>query len=82
MLHFDSIHPIVTRGSRVSRPPPHHTLPDFLNLNGISLFIEENFSWIENMATIWVFATTFDILFWRFTVFQKWKYMQLLLYLY
>ena len=28
------IHPIVTRGSRVSRAPPHHTLPAFLNLNG------------------------------------------------
>ena len=26
-------HPIVTRGSRVSRAPPHHTLPTFKNLN-------------------------------------------------
>ena len=29
-------HPIVTRGSRVSRTPPHHTLPAFLNLYGSS----------------------------------------------
>ena len=34
MLHSDSTHPIVTRGSRVSRAPPHHTLPALLNLNG------------------------------------------------
>ena len=34
MLHFDSIHPIVLRGSRVSRAPPHQTLPAFLNLKG------------------------------------------------
>ena len=26
-------HPIVTRGSRISRAPPHHTLPAFLNLH-------------------------------------------------
>ena len=36
MLHFYSSHPIVTRGSRVSRAPLHHTLPAFLNLNGRS----------------------------------------------
>ena len=29
-----NIQPIVTRGSRVSRAPPHHTLPAFLNLHG------------------------------------------------
>ena len=34
MLNFDSSHPIVTRGSRVSRAPPHHILPAFLNFNG------------------------------------------------
>ena len=34
MLHFVSSHSIVTRGSRVSRAPPHHTLPAFQNLNG------------------------------------------------
>ena len=28
-------HPIVTRGSRVSRAPPHHILLAFLNLHGI-----------------------------------------------
>ena len=39
MLHFDSSHPIVTRGSRVSRAPPHHTLPTFLNLNGIISYL-------------------------------------------
>ena len=27
-------HPIVTRGSRVSRAPPHHTLSAFLNVYG------------------------------------------------
>ena len=32
MLHFDSNQPIVTR---VSRAPPHRTLPAFLNLNSI-----------------------------------------------
>ena len=34
LLHFDSSQPIVTRGSRVSRAPPHHALPAFLILNG------------------------------------------------
>ena len=34
MLHFDSSHPIVTRGSRASRAPPPYTLPAFLNMNG------------------------------------------------
>ena len=34
MLHFDSIHPIVTRGSRFPRAPPHHIIPAFLNLYG------------------------------------------------
>ena len=29
-----NIHPIVTRGSRVSRAPPHHSIPAFLNLHG------------------------------------------------
>ena len=33
MIHFDNSYLIVTRGSRVSRVPPHHTLPAFLNLN-------------------------------------------------
>ena len=34
---------IVTRGSRVSRAPPHHTLPAFLNLHGsIKFFIDTN----------------------------------------
>ena len=35
MLHFDSSHSIVTRGFRVSRAPSHHTLPAFLNPNGM-----------------------------------------------
>ena len=34
MFHFDNSHPIMTRSSRVSRAPPHHTLPAFLNING------------------------------------------------
>ena len=34
MLHCNSSHSIVTRGSRVSRALPHHILPAFLNLNG------------------------------------------------
>ena len=29
-----NIHPKVTRGSRVSRAPAHHSLPAFLNLHG------------------------------------------------
>ena len=45
MLHFDSSQPIVTRGPRdlyspVSRAPPHHTLPAFLNLNSSLKVIE------------------------------------------
>ena len=32
MFHFDSSHPIVTRGSRVSRALPHHTPLLFLIL--------------------------------------------------
>ena len=39
MLHFDSSHLIVTRGSRVSRAPPHHTLSAFINLNGKSTYL-------------------------------------------
>ena len=35
MHHFDSSHPIVTRGSRVSGVPPQHALPAFLNLSGM-----------------------------------------------
>ena len=37
MLHIGSSHLKfnVTRGSRVSRAPSHHTLPAFRNLNGI-----------------------------------------------
>ena len=34
MLHFDSSHPIVTRGSSVSRTSPYFALPAFLNLKG------------------------------------------------
>ena len=34
LLPFGSSHPIVTRGSRVSHAPPHHTVPAFLNLHG------------------------------------------------
>ena len=46
MLHFDSSHPIVKRGSRVSRAPPHHTLPAFLNLNGmIQVFLTTKLLW-------------------------------------
>ena len=33
-------HPIVTRGSHVSRVPPHHTLPAVINLHGRSLSTE------------------------------------------
>ena len=43
MLHFDSSQPILTRGSRVSRAPPHHTLPAFLDING-SISIDENYN--------------------------------------
>ena len=35
MLHFDSSHPIMTRGSRVSSAPPHHTLPASQNFHGM-----------------------------------------------
>ena len=31
---FGNSHPIVTSGSRVSRAPPHHFSPTFLNLHG------------------------------------------------
>ena len=31
-------HPIVTRGSRVSRALSHHTLPAFVNLNGSYMY--------------------------------------------
>ena len=31
-----SSRPIMTRGSRVYRTPPHHTLPAFINLHGRS----------------------------------------------
>ena len=34
MLHFDSSHPIVTRGSRVTRALPHQILPALLNFYG------------------------------------------------
>ena len=39
MLHFDSSHHTVKRGSRVSRAPPHHTFPAFLNPNGTWFYI-------------------------------------------
>ena len=34
MFSFGNSRPIVTRGFRVSRAPPHHTSPAFLNLQG------------------------------------------------
>ena len=34
-------HPFVTRGSHVSRAPPHHTLPAFVNLHGSYLDDED-----------------------------------------
>ena len=37
MLHFDNSHSIVKRGFHVSRAPPHHTLPAFLDPNGTLL---------------------------------------------
>ena len=43
MLHFDSTDPIVTRGSRVSRAPPRHTIPAFLNLNGSEIILAHYF---------------------------------------
>ena len=36
-------HSITTRGSRVSRAPPFHTLPVFLNLHGIKTRGQEKF---------------------------------------
>ena len=36
MFHFHSSHSIMTRGSRFSRAPPHHTFPAFLNPDGRS----------------------------------------------
>ena len=38
ILRFDNSQSIVTRGSRVSRAPPHHTLPAFFNLNGKKIY--------------------------------------------
>ena len=35
MVHFGNSYPIVTRGSRVSRVPPHHAFPAFLDPNDI-----------------------------------------------
>ena len=32
-------HSIVTPGARVSRAPPHYTLPAFLNLHGTNLYL-------------------------------------------
>ena len=40
MFHFESSLPIVTRGSRFSRAPLHHTLPAFINLNGTHLVLK------------------------------------------
>ena len=34
MFFFGSSHSIVTRGTRISRAPPHNTIPAFLNVNG------------------------------------------------
>ena len=51
MLHFDSSQPILTRGSRVSRAPPHHTLPAFLNING-SISIDENYKKRKFLMTL------------------------------
>ena len=39
MSRTGNSHPIVTRGSRVSRAPPHRTLPTFLNLHDIKTFL-------------------------------------------
>ena len=47
MLHFDSSHSIVTRGSRA---PPHLTLPAFLNLNGTFYFFYLFLNLLESCA--------------------------------
>ena len=44
MLHFDSSHSIVTHGSRA---PAHHTLPAFLNLNGMKRQARTNVTHLE-----------------------------------
>ena len=36
-------HPIVTRGARVSRAPPHLIFPAFLNIHGIKPFYSNKF---------------------------------------
>ena len=40
MFSFDISQPIVTRGSRVSRAPPHNTLRAFLNLHGMRIMLK------------------------------------------
>ena len=39
MLHFDSSPLFVTHRSRVSRAPPHHTLPAFITLELLTWWI-------------------------------------------
>ena len=50
MLYFDNRHLIGTRDSRVSRAPPHHTLPAFLNLNGS--FFEPYDGWFQSLTIV------------------------------
>ena len=46
MFSFGNSHSIVTRGSRLSRAPHHHTLPAFLNLYERKITIKDNLgSW-------------------------------------
>ena len=52
--HFDSSHPIVTRGSRISLAPPRHTLSAFLHLN--DRFQEFKSNYTESFARNWMFT--------------------------
>ena len=43
MFHFDRSDPSMTRGCRISCLPPRHSLPAFLNLNGMFIMLIFNF---------------------------------------
>ena len=60
VFSFGSSRPIVTRGTRVSRAPPHHTLTAFLNLHVIKLRILK-----DSQCTLMVFWRWVSI-FWHF----------------
>ena len=69
MLNLNSSDLIVTRGSRISRAPPHQTLPAFLNLHSSSFLKRFTYSNKEILVRAKRVSVFWVSLLWMATVF-------------